>query len=212
MIHRILTRLLALSIALVCLSLPASAKRQKVTDEERAQAVMRTYDLLRSGQWVLLIDNITTTHYSYTQLLPDRNFLYIEDSLLVVQLDYTAAHLATNSNEVERSIKRRQFEARPDLYLNPRRAHRTFLNILESKIGTDRKGKKVVYTLYVSTPDFPNRSLMRLVIDPISLTGGTGTYNGRIVPSDETLIAVPDPYISPENQRTLDKQRPTRKQ
>lgn len=202
-----LFRTFILALSLVSIALPAVSKSHKLTPEERAQAVMRIYDLLQSGQWVMVIENIQTTSWGYSNLMPERNYLYIQDSLLVKQIDTTGAHGTSNLNIYQRQDIKRRIDARPDLYAARRPVRKEFENVLSTEIRTNRSGTKVVYTLFVNSPDFPQKTRMRMIIDPVTLSANMGIYTGHLVPSNETLMYIPDPYLTPEQQRTIDKQR-----
>lgn len=198
-------------VSLVSIALPAAAKSHKLTAEERAQAVMRTYDLLQSGQWVMIIENLQTTTWGFSNLLPDRNYMYIQDSLLVTQTDVTGAHGTSNLNIYQRNEIKRQYNVRPDIYSARRPVHKSFENVLSTEIRTNRSGTKVIYTLFVNSPDFPQKTRMRMIIDPVTLSANVGICSGRLVPSNETMLYIPDPYLTPTQQRTIGNKQPRHK-
>lgn len=182
-----------LLLALCLLSLPASAKRHKVSAEERTAAIMRTYDLLQSGQWVMMIDDITTPKVSFTHLISERNYLYIEDSYLVVQTDITGAHSANNLNALERKEAARSAAAHLDYVASFRPGVCQKFKIASSDIRTNRKGTKVILNLYIDRPHYTKKLFERIVIDPITMKASNGTLSGHIVPDNETLLIMRNP-------------------
>lgn len=182
---------LFLFLILSFLTLPLSAKRQKVSSGERAQAVMRIHDLLQSGQWVMVIDNITTTNFCFTQLLPERNYFCIEDGRLIRQTDITGAHRSDNLNAFQRKEVARYADIHPDYFASLRPVVRLRNKVESSSIRTNRKGTKVVYTLYISSDYAGKNSFVRIVVDPITLAASDGWASGHIVPHDKFILSLP---------------------
>lgn len=182
-----------LLLALCLLSLPASAKRHKVSAEVRTAAIMRTYDLLQSGQWVMMIDDITTAKVSFTHLISERNYLYIEDSYLVVQTDITGAHRATNLNSLQRQEAARYAGTHPEITTGFCPGSCEKFKIASSDIRTNRKGTKVILNLYIDRPHYTKKLFERIVIDPITMKASNGTLSGHIVPDNETLLIIRNP-------------------
>lgn len=185
--------------------MPAAAQRTKVTDAEREQAVMRTYDLLNSGHWVMIIGNITTTAVSYSQLIATNNYILLSDSLMTIQIDTSGANVQTNLTKSQKEAAKSMEYWHPDLLDAKRMAQRDYRNVVKAETETNRRGTQVVHKLYLSTPDSPNsRVFSRLIIDPITLKASFGIFSGHLMPADEAQIVNLQPRTTDVQQRTID--------
>lgn len=184
---------------------PVAAQRTKVTDAEREQAVMRTYDLLNSGHWVMVIDNITTTSYSYSQLIATNNYILLSDSLLTIQVDTSGANVQTNLTKSQKEAAESMEYWHPDQLDAKRMTQRDYRNVVKVETETNRRGTQVVHKLFLSTPDSPNsRVYSRLIIDPITLQANFGIFSGHLMPADEAQIVNLQPRTTDVQQRTID--------
>lgn len=194
-----------LIIALLAAALPAAAQKKKVTDEERQQAIMRVYDLLESGKWVMVIDNITTTKVSYSQLLAESNYILVADSLMTIQVDVAGANVQTNLNPLERTAAEGYANRHPDRIEAARVTQRDYYHVVRTATETNRRGTQIVHKLYLSTPDNPNHSTFsRLMIDPITLEANFGVYSGHFMAADEAVLVNTQPRYTDAQQRTID--------
>lgn len=198
-------RLLLIIVAAVLAIVPAAAQQKKVSAEEREQAVMRTYDLLNSGHWVMVIDNITTTAVSYTQLIATNNYILVSDSLMTIQIDPSGAQVQTNLTKSQKEHAQSMERWHPDQLDARRIARRDYSNVVKTETETNRRGTQIVHKLYLSTPDAPNsRVFSRLIIDPVTLKANFGIYSGHLMPADEAQIINLQPRTTDIQQRTID--------
>lgn len=197
-------KFLLILIAIIACAMPTAAQRQKVSDEERSQAIMRVYDLLESGRWVMTIENITTTKVSYSQLVESNNYILVADQLMTIQIDKAGANAQTNINVYERKEAERYAYLHPDLIDASNKPHRGFYNVVKAETQTNRRGTQVVHKLYLSTPDDPNsNTFSRLIVDPLTMKANFGIYSGHLKPADEAVLINTQPYRTEAQQRTI---------
>lgn len=202
-------KLLLILIAILAI-VPAAAQRTKVTAEEREQAVTRTCDLLNSGRWVMIIDNITTTAVSFSQLIATNNYILVADSLMTIQIDTSGAQVQTNLTKSQKEAAKSMEYWHPDQIEANRMAKRDYYNVASTKTETNRRGTQIVHKIFVSTPDHPMaNTYMRLMIDPVTLRANFGIYSGHIMPADEAQLTNLQPRTTDAQQRTIDRAKGT---
>lgn len=180
-------RNILLLLALFLLALPMSAKRKKVTDEERAQAIAVMVDMLKNDRWTMFIDNINSSHIGFSQLIPERNYIYIEDKHLVLQTDKTMSFVSRNFTPMSFYGSGR---VRGELLMAMRPVDRHVFDVIVTEISLNRKGTKV-YLSIICADSRGHRSRQRMTIDPVTLRANIGVYSGRIEPVDEVILRVP---------------------
>lgn len=182
-------RNILLLLALLLLALPASAKRKKVTDEERAVAIAEVMHMLKNDLWTFHIDNINSTRVSFSHLDPRTNYIYVEDGHLVLQTDKTASFVMPNM--APRAPFMGSGRAQHEFHMAMRPVYRQVYDVVVTETALNRRGTKVVHTVVIADPH-GRRTTQRITIDPVTLHANVGVYSGRIEPQQEVLLFVPD--------------------
>lgn len=182
-------RNILLLLALLLLALPASAKRKKVTDEERAVAIAELVDMLKNDRWTFYIDHINSTRVSFSHLDPRTNYIYIEDGHLVLQTDKTSSFVMPNM--APRAPYMGSGRAQHEFRMAMRPVYRQVYDVVVTETSLNRRGTKVIYTVIMADPR-GHRTTQRITIDPVTLNANVGVYSGRIEPQQEVLLFVPD--------------------
>lgn len=179
-------RNILLLLALLLLALPASAKRKKVTDEERAVAIAELVDMLKNDRWTFYIDHINSTRVSFSHLDPRTNYIYIEDGHLVLQTDKTSSFVMPNMPPYYGSGR-----AMHDFRMAMRPVFRQVYDVVVTETSLNRRGTKVIYTVIMADPR-GHRTTQRITIDPVTLVAHVGVYSGRIEPQQEVILVLPE--------------------
>lgn len=182
-------RNILLLLALILLVLPASAKRKKVSDVDRAAAIAEMVDMLKTERWTLYIDHINSTRVNFTQLIPERNYIYIEDGRLVIQTDKTSSFVMPNM--VPRSHFFGSGRAQREFRMAMLPVYRQVYDVVITETALNRKGTKIYYTITMKDPH-GRTTRQRMTIDPVSLTASVGVYSGRIEPLQEVTLSMPE--------------------
>lgn len=182
-------RNILLLLAILLMALPVSAKRKKVTDEERAVAIAEMVDMLKTDRWTLHIDHINSPRVNFSQLAPERNYIYIEDGHLVLQTDKTSSFVMPNM--APRPPFFGSGRAQRDFRMAMLPVYRQVYDVVVTETSLNRKGTKIYYTITMKdTHGRPTRQ--RMTIDPVTLTASVGVYSGRIEPQQEVILSMPE--------------------
>lgn len=182
-------RNILLLLALLLLALPVSAKRKKVSDEERAAAIAELVDMLQTERWTFYINHINSTRVGFSQLVPERNYIYIENGHLVLQTDKTSSFVMPNM--APHSPYFGSGRSRRDFHMAMMPIYRQVYDVVVTETSLNRKGTKLYYTITMKDPH-GRTTRQRMTINPVTLSASVGVYSGRIEPLQEVILSMPE--------------------
>lgn len=180
-------RNILLLLALLLLALPASARRHKPTEQERALAIAQVVELLKTDRWTLFIERINSNSVDFSQLVPERNYVYVENGHLILQTDKTYSY--ANANFMPRHSPYSRARYRQQLHIAMRPVDRRVYDVVVQDISLNRKGTKVIYSV-IMADEHGRRTRQHMTINPVTLDASIGIYQGHIKPVEEVLVEV----------------------
>lgn len=178
-----------LLLAVLLLALPASAKRKKVSDQERALAIVEVVEMLKTERWTFYIDHINSPRVSFSQLIPERNYIYVEDGRLVIQTDKTSSFVMPNM--APRSPFFGSGRAQHEFRMAMLPVYRQIYDVVVTETTLNHKGTKIYYTITMKD-SYGRTTRQHMTVNPLTLTASIGVYSGRIEPVQEVSPSIPE--------------------